>query len=100
MRTSLGAAVALVLGFAVAQGTGLRWLGGVVLVAAAAWCGLRWWRAAGPVRAALAVLVFGAGFVVSHPLGHLIGAWPSVLLTAVVCGVIAWFLTPDRRPGT
>ncbi|MEA2139882.1 MAG: hypothetical protein QOG56_3032, partial [Solirubrobacteraceae bacterium] len=32
----------LLLGFAVAQATGVRPLGGVVLALGAGWCGLRW----------------------------------------------------------
>ena len=85
--------VALVLGFAVAQATGVRWLGGIVLVLGAAWCGWRWRRRCGLPLAAAAVLVYGVGFVVSHPLGRAIGAWPSVALVAIACGAIAVAIT-------
>ncbi|MDX6721054.1 MAG: hypothetical protein QOJ63_3308, partial [Solirubrobacteraceae bacterium] len=40
----------LLLGFAVAQATGVRPLGGVVLVAGAGWCALRWRRTVGTAR--------------------------------------------------
>ena len=67
------AAGSLLLGFGVAQATGVRPLGGLVLVAAAAWCMLRWWRAAGVARAA-------------------------VLLAAGVSGLAAWALADGRLP--
>lgn len=91
--TSLVGSVALVLGFAVAQGTGVRWLGGIVLVAAAAWCARRWWSHSGPMRALVALLLFGIGFAVSHPLGSVIGAWPSVLVVSACCGLAAGLIT-------
>ena len=88
--------VVLVLGFAVAQGTGVRWLGGIVLVAGAAWCGWRWRQRCGLPIAVIAVLVYGIGFVVSHPLGRVIGAWPSVIVVAVACGALALAITGRR----
>lgn len=90
--TPLVAALTLVAGFGVAQGTGNRALGGVVLAFGAAWCGWRWWRAAGPLRAALAVGVFVVAFAVSHPLARAIGAWPSVLLVAAVTAVVGYMV--------
>lgn len=99
VRTPIVASLALVLGFAVAQGTGVRWLGGIVLLAGAIWCALAWRAAAGQLVAALAILVYVVGFAVSHPLGVLIGAWPSVVLVAVVCGVLAWLMTGRRERG-
>ena len=46
------AAGSLLIGFGVAQATGIRPLGGLVLVAGAAWCTVRWRRSAGAARAA------------------------------------------------
>lgn len=92
---SLVAAGSLVVGFAVAQITGVRSLGGLVLLAAAAWCCLQWRRAAGwPVAAAL-VLLYVAAFVASHVLAGAIGAWPSVLTVAAVVGLAS--LAATRR---
>lgn len=79
------AAGSLALGFAVAQATGVRPLGGVVLVAGAAWCALQWRRRVGLGRAGGLVALYVGAFAGSHALGHVIGAWPSV---AVVAGVV------------
>ena len=83
-------------GFGVAQGTGNRTLGGIILAIGAAMCVIWWWKVAGPVRAGLSLAVFAASFVVSHPLGKLIGAWPSVILVATVSALSAYFLTKPR----
>ena len=104
MRTRIAvvAALTLVVGFAVASLTGSRPLGGVVLVVGGALC--TWWmaRAAGVVRAFVTLVVAVALFVVSHPLGLVIGAWPSVLLVAAAAGAVAYALArpPDRLPAT
>ena len=87
----------LVVGFAVAQLTGIRELGALVLVAAAAVCAVRWRRAAGwPVAVGL-VVAYGAAFVLSHLLARAIGAWPAVLCVAAV--VAAASLLATRREG-
>ena len=80
------AAGSLALGFAVAQATGVRPLGGVVLLAGAGWCALRWKERVGIARTAGLVGLYAAAFAGSHVLGHVIGAWPSV---AVVSAVVA-----------
>ena len=84
------AAGALLFGFGVAEITGVRALGGLVLFAGALWCGLRWRRAHGLPRALALVTVYLAGFVAAHPLGHAIGSWPAVLLVAAVVGAVVW----------
>ena len=95
--TAVLAAATLVLGFAVAQGTGVRGLGGVVLLVGVAWCGWRALPGAGVLRVA-AVVVLGAGcFVASHLWAPHLGAWPSVLLVALVLGAGTALLV-DRRP--
>lgn len=88
----------LLLGFAVAEATGVRALGGIVLVAGCAWCAVRWLRAAGPARTALLVAVYLGAFVLSHVVADMLGAWPSVLLAAVVTGLAAYALA-DRTAG-
>jgi len=82
----------LLIGFGVAQATGVRPLGGIVLVAAAGWCTLRWWRAAGPARAAGLLGVYVAVFALSHVIAGTVGAWPAVLLAAGVTALAAWTL--------
>ena len=94
------AAGSLVLGFAVADFTGVRALGGVVLLLGAGWCALRWRERAGLGRAAGLLGLYAAGFAVSHVLGDVVGAWPAVALVAGAVGLAAWLgadLGPARR---
>jgi len=84
------AAGALLLGFAVAEATGVRALGGVVLAIGALLCGLRWRLLLGLPRAFALVAVFLAGFALAHPLGDAIGSWPAVVLVAALVGAVAW----------
>ncbi|QHT55246.1 hypothetical protein GXP71_03525 [Cellulomonas sp. H30R-01] len=93
--TALIAALTLVVGFAVAQATDVRALGGAVLLAGGAWCAVRSWRRAGPVRTVAVLVVAALCFVVSHLLAPHLGAWPSVLLVAVVLAAVTWTLV-DR----
>ena len=87
----------LLLGFAVAQATGIRPLGGIVLIAGCAWCALRWLRTAGAGRTAALVLLYVGGFAVSHVIADTLGAWPSVLLVAAVVAAAAYGLA-DSAP--
>ena len=89
----------LLLGFAVAQLTGIRPLGGIVLVAGCAWCALRWLRAGAGryARTAALVLLYLGGFVVTHLIADTLGAWPSVLLVAAVVGAATYALA-DSAP--
>ncbi|HEU4703946.1 MAG TPA: hypothetical protein VFS37_15805 [Conexibacter sp.] len=84
------AAGALLLGFAVAELTGVRALGGVVLFLGGLACGLRWRALLGLPHALALVAVFLAGFALAHPLGEAIGSWPAVVLVAAAVGAIAW----------
>ncbi|MEA2195009.1 MAG: hypothetical protein QOG42_1443 [Solirubrobacteraceae bacterium] len=89
----------LLLGFAVAQLTGVRALGGVVLVAGCAWCALRWLRAVGATRTTVLVIVYVAAFVLSHVIADTLGAWPSVLLVAAVVGAATYALADAAARG-
>lgn len=91
------AAGSLLLGFAVAQATGVRPLGGLVLFAGALWCGLRWRTTRGlPIAVGLAVLYLLA-FAGSHPLGDAIGSWPAVVVVAAATGAASWAFGDRRR---
>jgi hypothetical protein len=83
-------AVGLAAGFGVAQGTGVRALGGAVFAAAGLAAGVLWLRRRGPVTAiALAALYVGA-FVLAHVLAIGVGlsAWLAVsLVTLTAAGV-------------
>jgi hypothetical protein len=83
-------AVGLAAGFGIAQGTGVRALGGAVFAAAGLAAGALWLRRRGPVTAmALAALYVGA-FVLAHVLAIGVGlpAWLAVsLVTLAAAGV-------------
>lgn len=82
----------LLLGFAVAQATGIRPLGGIVLVAACGWCALRWLRRAGAARTTALVVVYAGAFALSHVVADSLGAWPSVLLAAALTAIAVYVL--------
>lgn len=90
------AAGSLVLGFAVAEVTGVRAIGGVVLIAALGWCALRWRAGAGTGRAAALVGIYIVAFAGSHLLGPEIGAWPAVFTVAALTGLAVWALADQR----
>lgn len=90
------AAGALVLGFGVAELTGVRAIGGIVLFLGALWCGLQWKARSGLPVALWLVGLFLALFVISHVLGHAIGAWPSVAVVSAVMAATTWTVV-DRR---
>lgn len=89
------AGASLIAGFAVADLTGVRPLGGLVLVAAAVWLGLRWRARAGTGRAAALLGLYAAAFVASHVVGDVLGTWGAVLSAAALVAVAAWSLA-DR----
>jgi len=77
----------LIAGFAVAQASGVRPLGGVVLAAGAAWCAVRWRRSVGTARMAALLGVYVASFVLSHLLADVVGTWPAVFIVAADTGL-------------
>jgi hypothetical protein len=95
LPTGLVAAVTLVLAFAVAQTSGVRALGGVLLLVGGAWCAWRVLPRAGVPRVLVVLLLGLVCFVGAHLLASALGAWPSVLLAAAVLGVATTLLV-DR----
>jgi hypothetical protein len=89
------AALSLVIGFLVAQVTGVRELGGLVLVAGLTACVASWWPRLGRGRTVALTAVFLAAFVGSHLLARAIGAWPAVFTVAAVTFLVVW--AADRR---
>jgi hypothetical protein len=84
------AAGSLIVGYAVAVGSGSRPLGGVVMLAGGLWC-VREWSRRNDTRTALVLACAGlAAFVVSHVLALAIGAWPAVLLVAAAMALATW----------
>ena len=96
LSTAAVAAGSLVAGYAVAAATGVRPLGGVVLLAGAAVCAREWYRTAGAPTTALLLGTYAGAFAASHPLAKVLGAWPSVLTVAAVTAAAAYRLA-DRR---
>jgi len=95
--SSLLVAVGLAAGFGIAQGTGIRALGGAVLVACGAGAAALWVRRRGwAVAAGLAVLYLAA-FVLAHVLALGVGlnAWLAVALVTLTAAGIT-FGVADR----
>lgn len=91
------AASALPVGFAVAQASGVRPLGGALMVALLGACA--WRRRGAPVTAQLGVAGVAVGaFVASHLLHDALTGPGAVGLAGAVTGAAAWLLL-DRRPG-
>src|SRR4051812_34206323 len=91
--SALLVAVGLAAGFGIAQGTGVRALGGAVFAAAGVAAGVLWLRRRGlAVALGLAALYIGA-FVLAHVLAIGVGmsAWLAVsLVTLTAAGVTFW----------
>jgi hypothetical protein len=93
------AAGSLALGFAVAQVTGVRPLGGIVLAVGCGWCALRWRERVGIGRAAGLVGLYLVAFAASHVLAHAIGAWPSVATVTAVVAAGSYAIADAPRRG-
>jgi len=88
--TSLLAAAGLIAGFGTAVASGSRPLGGAVMAAFGLTCIYFWVRRDGAATAMRLTLVGLAAFALSHVLGLVIGAWPSVLLVSAVTAWACW----------
>jgi hypothetical protein len=93
----LVAAATFVAGFAVAELTGVRAIGGLVLLAGGAWCGRAALSIVGPHRTIALLAIALALFVVSHPLGKAIDAWPAVAVSATLLAGAAAALVSRPR---
>lgn len=93
-------AVGLAAGFGVAQGTGIRALGGAVFAVAGVGAGVLWVRRRGWGTALALAALYVAAFVLAHVLAIGVGltAWLAVsLVTLVAAGVT--FGVVDRPQG-
>ena len=97
--TAAVAAGSLIGGYVVARDTGVRPLGGVVLLAGGAWCTRSWLASRGPVVAGALLVVAVAAFAGSHPLAKRVGAWPAVLSVSAVTAAAAWGLADRDSAG-
>lgn len=97
MPTAPIVAAGLIAGFGVADATGVRPLGGLVLGAAGIAAGVVWAKRDGATRTTALAAVYLGGFVGSHFLAHEIGAWPSVLTVSAVSAGASYVLSDRRR---
>jgi hypothetical protein len=90
--SSLLVAGGLVVGFAVAQGTGVRALGGAILIGTGLAAARLWVRRRGWTVAVLLGLLYLAAFVLSHVLTLGLGmpAWASVSLVTLLSAGVTW----------
>src|SRR4051794_37941240 len=90
--TSLLVAAGLVVGFAVAQGTGVRAFGGALLIGTGLAAGWLWVRRRGWTVAVLLALVYLAAFALAHVLSLGLGvpAWLSVALVTITAAGVTY----------
>jgi len=86
------AAASLIVGFAVAQVTGQRWLGAIVLLAGGGYCAAVMLPRRGVLRTVCLAAVYLGSFVLSHPLGKAVGSWVAVVIVAAVTGLAGYLL--------
>ncbi|MGY2079933.1 hypothetical protein [Modestobacter sp. SYSU DS0657] len=93
------AAVGLAAGFGVAQGTGVRALGGLVFAAGGLGAAWLWYRRRGLAVAAGLAVAYVAAFVLAHVLALGVGwpAWLAVGLVTVAVAALSWVVA-DRAP--
>jgi hypothetical protein len=84
------AAAGLIGGFGVAVATGSRPLGGLVLAAFGLPCIAIWLRRDGRAETIKLTIAGLLAFAISHGLGLLIGAWPSVFVVAALTAALYW----------
>jgi hypothetical protein len=97
--SAVAVAVGLAAGFGVAQGTGVRALGGVVFAAGGLAAGWLWYRRRGPAVALALGVAYVVAFVLAHVLALGVG-WPAWLAVGVVtaaAAALSWAVA-DRAP--
>src|SRR3954467_13729318 len=90
-------AVGVGAGFGVAQGTGVRALGGVVFAAGGLAAGWLWYRRRGLAVALAPGVAYVAAFVLAHVLALGVGwpAWLAVGVVTLATAALSWAVT-DR----
>jgi hypothetical protein len=100
LPSAVPVAIGLAAGFGVAQGTGVRALGGVVFAAGGLAAGWLWYRRRGLAVAAALGVAYVVAFVLAHVLALGVGwpAWLAVgLVTIAAAALSAWVADrPDR----
>ena len=90
--SAVAVAVGLAAGFGIAQGTGVRALGGVVFAAGGLVAGALWYRRRGLAVAAALGVGYIAAFVLAHVLALGVGwpAWLAVGVVTVAAAALSW----------
>ena len=91
-------ATGLVGGFALAQRTGVRPLGGAAMLAANVIAARQWYAVGGAPLVAGLSAAYWTAMGVSHPLAKKVGTWPSVLGVTGISAGAAWLLADRRSP--
>jgi hypothetical protein len=91
------AATGLIGGFAVAVTSGSRPLGGVVMAVLGIGCIAVWLHRDGRSTTVKLTVTGLLAFAISHLLGLVIGAWPSVIVVSAVTAAFCWRLSDSRR---
>jgi hypothetical protein len=91
------AAAGLIGGFAVAVASGSRPLGGTVMAVLGVGCIAVWLHRDGRSTAIKLTATGLLAFAISHVLGRVIGAWPSVIVVSAVTAAFCWRLSDSRR---
>jgi hypothetical protein len=94
------AAAGLIGGFAVAVASGSRPLGGSVMAVLGVGCIAVWLHRDGRSTAIVLTATGLLAFAMSHVLGLVIGAWPSVIVVSAVTAALCWRLSDSRRLAT
>src|SRR3954469_297958 len=96
--SAVAVAVGLAAGFGVAQGTGVRALGGVVFAAGGLAAGWLWYRRRGLAVALALGVAYVAAFVLAHVLALGVGwpAWVAVGVVTAGAAALSWTLA-DRH---
>ncbi|WP_249012026.1 hypothetical protein [Conexibacter sp. DBS9H8] len=87
------AAAGLIAGFGVAVASGSRPLGGLVMAAFGLTCIVLWLQRDGRRTAGLLTGIGLLAFALSHVLGLVIGAWPSVFVVSAATAYACWRLS-------
>ena len=97
--SSLLVAIGLTAGFGVAQGTGIRALGGAIFVGAGLAAGWLWYRRRGAATAAGLGAGYVGAFVAAHLLALVVGlpAWAAVSLVTVAAAAVTYGVADRPR---
>ena len=99
LPSSLLVAVGLAAGFAVAQGTGVRALGGAIFAGAGLAAGRLWYRRRGAGTAAALGAGYVGAFVAAHVLALAVGlpAWLAVSLVTISAAGVTYAVADRPR---